>query len=40
MPFKSVNGTLAWTENNIDVVAEKVSSLETIVNNIPQEIAK
>lgn len=40
MPFKSVNGTIDWTENNVDIVAEKVSNLETIVNNIPQEIAK
>lgn len=40
MPFKSVNGTIGWTENNVDTIAGKVSDLEAVVNNIPQEIAK
>ena len=40
MPFKSVNGTIDWTENNVDIVAGKVSDLEAVVNNIPQEIAR
>ena len=28
MPFKRVNGTIGWTENNVDTIAGKVSDLE------------
>ena len=40
MPFKDVNGTLAWSTNNIDIIAQQVNDLNNALEQAEKKIAE
>lgn len=40
MPFKKVDGTLAWSTNNIDTLAQKVNDLDQLLQQTDTKIAQ